>query len=712
MLRQLRPRDEGSGGSSGVVLNMTLSGDGVWNAIYSIRTFVGENQQSLMLSVDTGSSDIWLASNTCSTSECSSAHTTLYDPSAAQQTGDSLNLTYLQGSASGPIVWDTFQLGPYIIPSQALVAAQEVSNEPLSSDFVGLLGLALPPNSQIARIIPPTESNAPDGATMQQNLFGLTPVDTAPEQRFFGISLERPGSSRIASLLSIGRHPSDLVSGFDPSDVAFIDLIASNVGDTYWRVPITSITAWVNSEARPITLGNSKAISSLNTPVAIVDTGGSVILTTRDIANGIYGAWGIGPGQDGNYYVPCTTPLNMTIGLGQHPPIPLHPLDITAPPPFSSASSNPTTCLGVIQASDSLGTLTDMVLGVPFMRNVYTVLSSSSSSNASSPSPQGSNFPRLGLLSLTDPTTALAEFHSVRVLGQPLDPSVNQPTHEQPVTVGKKLSVGITVLVGIVGFFVACGVLFAIRWWILRRRFKKADGTEDTLGWGQKKQSRDGEPDEDTLRTQKWEEGKKKGLFYAESSTGSDFTRVDQAWVLDERAARQKKEDDNAHAQLRPRSQSPIGSLGSDADVGHASHNVKQIMSDVDGWGALPQALHVRTASEMAVDSTGVSAVPLLDEGENSPWASDSSPSVPPMSSHRRSASLASVSFSGDLGMAGVGTRGSVAGSGKRVPRSREARTASGGSISSLGTSRTFSAEVGQVLQQVDVPWPTEPEQG
>lgn len=205
-----------------------------------------------------------------------------------------------QGAASGPIVWDALKLGPYTIPSQALAAASQVSDETLSSDFVGLLGLALPPNSLIAHKVPPTVGDAPDGATLQENLFGLTPVDTAPAHRFFGISLERPGTSRIPSLLSIGRHPDNLVSGFDPSTLQLMDLVASRSGDTYWRVSVDSVTGWIDGSPQPIMLGSSSVLLDVDSPVAIVDTGGTGILTTRQIADGIYGAWQIGPGQDGN----------------------------------------------------------------------------------------------------------------------------------------------------------------------------------------------------------------------------------------------------------------------------------------------------------------------------------------------------------------------------------------------------------------------------
>lgn len=181
-----------------------------------------------------------------------------------------------------------------------MVSASQVTDELLSSDFVGLLGLALAKNSNLAKLIPPTESDAPDGATFQQNLFGLTPIDTAPAQRFLGISLERPGSPRIPSLLTIGKHPANLIPDFDPSKINLMTLIPSLIGDTYWRVSLDAITGWVDSLPKPIDLGDSTTVTNVDFPVAIVDTGGSLILTTRSLANAIYGAWNIGPGSDGN----------------------------------------------------------------------------------------------------------------------------------------------------------------------------------------------------------------------------------------------------------------------------------------------------------------------------------------------------------------------------------------------------------------------------
>ena len=182
-------------------------------------------------------------------------------------------------------------------------------------------------------------------------------------------------------------------------------------------------------------------------------------------------------------YVPCTTPLNMTITLDDRPELPLHPLDLTAEPPQDNQAQF---CIGIIQAADAQlsspgSSLGDMILGVPFLRNVYTVMAyTAPETNGSFTPVNGSNqtiTPRLGLLSLTNSTTALEEFYAVRGVNQPISGggSGNPAGGPLPVVVslgGKKLSVGIVVLIGILSFFALCFVLFVARWFMFRRKYR------------------------------------------------------------------------------------------------------------------------------------------------------------------------------------------------------------------------------------------------
>ena len=162
--------------------------------------------------------------------------------------------------------------------------------------------------------------------------------------------------------------------------------------------------------------------------------------------------------------------------------IPLHPLDLTIGQDVSSQ-----TCVGTIQAADELLDmiqLGDMILGVPFLRNVYTVLAhdipfanGSFDTQAANNSQMFQIHPKLGLMSLTDPNVAVDEFHTVRVLGQPLSSAGstnNGSNHPASGVSTHGLSVGLKVLIGLISAFVLALSLFAIRFWWQRRKWNKS----------------------------------------------------------------------------------------------------------------------------------------------------------------------------------------------------------------------------------------------
>ncbi|KAF8815614.1 acid protease, partial [Phlegmacium glaucopus] len=481
---ELDVRDEGTGGEGGIVLPLEMVGTGVYDVAYTVLVKIISTNQQFSLQVDTGSSDLWIASTSCSTSSCSQTKGHLYNPSGSTPTGKNFSIPYLSGSASGPIVWDNVSIGGYVTDNQALAAVTDVENEPLATNFSGVLGLALPLNSIISEHIPPipdnNPDNDPDGAAWASNLFSLTPTNVAPSSRFLSLALSRPGSTQIPSVFGIGRHPSSVVS--NPSLIRYSTPVGDTLGTLFWKVTVTAITVYVNGTTQHIQVGRS--ISGRTSPVAILDSGVPLILTTTAIANGIYGAIGVHPAQDGKYYVPCNTPLNMTISLDDRPEIPLHPLDLTAEPPQDNQSQF---CTGLIQTADAQllnsHSVGDMVLGVPFMRNVYTVMAyTTPNSNGSFPPSDNQTDggalqtikPQLGLMSLTNPTQALQEFNTARMSNQPISTNGNGNGDSSMVNVGgKRLSVGIIVLIGILSFFALSCLLFVVRWFIYRRKYRE-----------------------------------------------------------------------------------------------------------------------------------------------------------------------------------------------------------------------------------------------
>ncbi|KAF8875284.1 aspartic peptidase domain-containing protein [Infundibulicybe gibba] len=485
-------RDEGSGALEGIVLPLDVSGSGVedipiTNAIHSPSAYTipirfGDRNQNISVQ--------WVASTSCTTSSCNAVRSR-YNPDGSDPTNQTFSISYLQGTVSGPIVWDHVEVGGYSIESQAFAAADNVANEPLTSKFAGILGLALPLNSIISETIPPVRDNSPDG-----------------------------------------RHPTEIVT--DPKKIHYSNLVSDRLGILYWKTSLRAITVYVDSVAKPVNIGRS--ITGAAFPSAVLDSGGPYILTTTAIANAIYGAIGVSPANDGKCklsdYVRCDTPLNMTFTLDDRPEFTVHPLDLTTQPGNDNRAQF---CVGLIQPADTQlaanPAIGDMILGVPFMRNVYSVMAYTPPTTngtfiANDTDVSPSINPRLGLLGLTDPTVALDEFNRVRVLNQALDP----PSSGSATTSGdsgKKMSVGIIVLIGLVGFFGLCFALFALRYFLTKRRWKRAAArdlgdTKEGLGGYQERR----QPTEDQLRAARFEAYMQKERINSSYTASSDRTQV------------------------------------------------------------------------------------------------------------------------------------------------------------------------------------------
>lgn len=127
---------------------------------------------------------------------------------------------------------------------------------------------------------------------------------------------------------------------------------------------------------------------------------------------------------------------------------------------------------------DTSPTVSDMILGVAFLRNVYTVMAYDAP-NAHGVFPANNDSanlqPRVGLLSLTNATRAMQEFKNVRVFDEPLSSgNSSSPTSGQASgSRSGKLSIGVDVLLALVGIIIACVALFGLRWFHVRRRLRQ-----------------------------------------------------------------------------------------------------------------------------------------------------------------------------------------------------------------------------------------------
>lgn len=203
--------------------------------------------------------------------------------------------------------------------------------------------------------------------------------------------------------------------------------------------------------------------------------------------------------------------MNISVTLGtQSLEVPLHPLDMSQ---YPANDASATSCNGLIQSDDAalappLTSPGDFILGVPFLRNVYTVLAYDRPSAAGAFPPAASEAaggdisPHVGVLALTDPGVAMAEFNTVRVQRQPL-PSIAGGGGGTDTPAGggggkKALAIGLRVLLGLGCFIAVCAMLFVGRMWMMRRKVRR-EGKDYELGNVRRKGSRKGRVASDDL---------------------------------------------------------------------------------------------------------------------------------------------------------------------------------------------------------------------
>ncbi|KAG8212929.1 aspartic peptidase domain-containing protein [Butyriboletus roseoflavus] len=292
---------------------------------------MGTPSQSFQVIPDTGSSDAWVIA---ASSPLPHGHRT-YDASESSTSRDlhsPFNITYGEGEVAGDMYEDTVKVGGYEIANQKFgVAYVESLNFWSFFGFPadGIAGLGFP------------EISSMGGNTLMQNLneSSLLP------QRFFGFKLStEPGESKLT------------IGGAD--DAAF-------VSDTLVSVPVTKEGYWqiyLGGISRP----NHTVPGSVDV-AAIVDTGTTLILVSKEIADSYYA--GIPDAKcvpDGMCTVPCdviasTTPT-LTFGGREY--------SVSADAwNFGPVDSDSTDCM----TGMAIFEFEFVILGDVFLQNVYTI---------------------------------------------------------------------------------------------------------------------------------------------------------------------------------------------------------------------------------------------------------------------------------------------------------------------------------------------------
>uniref|UniRef100_A0A8C8RR46 pepsin A n=1 Tax=Pelusios castaneus TaxID=367368 RepID=A0A8C8RR46_9SAUR len=198
---------------------------------------IGTPSQEFSVLFDTGSSNLWVPSEYCSSEACSNHnHFNPADSSTYHATSENVSIQYGTGSMTGFLAYDTVQVGGIVDTNQIFgLSETEPGTFLYYSSFDGILGLAFPSISSSGAT--PVFDNM-----MNENLVLLLPFSS---------------NEQSGSFVMFGGMDSSYYSG----SLNWIPLSA----ETYWQIAMDSITV------------NGQTIACSGGCQAIIDTGTSLL---------------------------------------------------------------------------------------------------------------------------------------------------------------------------------------------------------------------------------------------------------------------------------------------------------------------------------------------------------------------------------------------------------------------------------------------------
>ncbi|KAF7300915.1 Aspartic peptidase A1 [Mycena kentingensis (nom. inval.)] len=407
---------------------------------YLVDVSFGTPPQTLPLTINTGTSDIWVIGAQCS-SNCGAKPA--FDPSkssSARNTTSKLTLGYLGGSASGTVFRDTLSVGGVSVENTPFLLANGLSANFVAGDHLsGILGLAF---GGIAAV---PNTSAP---------FWMSLAD----DKTFAIHLTRGSEDPAPSTggtLTIGGTNSALYHG----EVEYLELTGKD--GAYWTLDLASMS-----------VNGTSILVDATTKLASIDVGSTIIAgPPGDVAK----LWAAVPDSaeaefDGFYSFPCAAPPLISLSFGGVA-WPISTADINYGRLTDHGLSDPTgtLCLGTIFAlftapgdnffsnKTTAGERPSWIIGDSFLKNVYTVFRQE---------PPAVGFARL----------PGAEGPVVPGSASPTSASPTASTSSTPST-AKKHSNAAPIAGGVVGgILLLTGILvFALLW---RRRRRRRDAQE------------------------------------------------------------------------------------------------------------------------------------------------------------------------------------------------------------------------------------------
>ncbi|GAA5892292.1 hypothetical protein JCM8208_001503 [Rhodotorula glutinis] len=316
---------------------------------------IGVPAQFLNCILDTGSADLWVASDYCSSDDGCSSTIPLYNSTLSTTALDmntSFSVKYGSGSAQGEIFQDYVSFAGYNVSSQAFALVESVSETILGGEISGLMGLGWQPLA--ASSVTPFWQNLYQANALPFPGFGVSLtryIDVA------NASAVEPGGS-----LTFGYLNASLYS----SEINYLDIPAGM--ESYWVVRMDAIA--VNGT-------NATSWAQGNGQMVAIDTGTTLIGGPRDVVASVYaqveGAKAATGNYNGYYSYPCDNNVSIALTFGNIT-YNMSAVDFNLGPFGVDAETNRSTCLGAFfNLNFGSGSKISWVIGAAFLKNVYSV---------------------------------------------------------------------------------------------------------------------------------------------------------------------------------------------------------------------------------------------------------------------------------------------------------------------------------------------------
>jgi len=333
------------------------------DSTYFAPISVGTPSQTFNVILDTGSSDLWVATNQCTS--CPPGISTFNPSSSSSVTvsAQSIQINYGSGSVAGTLAQDSVNMGGFVVQNQVLTLVTDTSANFLQAPISGLMGLAF---STIAQ----SKATPFWQALANGNSF------STPEMSFFLTRFNGDANAQTlepGGAFTLGGTNSSLFTG----DIDFVN-IPSGVTPSFWLLPLQTVQ--VNGKSATIPTGNSA--------LAAIDTGTTLVAGPTAAVQSIFAqipnSQPLTGQMNGFFAYPCSTQVTVELNFGSKS-WPISNADFN----LGAIDNTGQMCVGGVfdldagtngAAGDPSSGSPAWVIGDTFLKNVYSVFRSSPAS--------------------------------------------------------------------------------------------------------------------------------------------------------------------------------------------------------------------------------------------------------------------------------------------------------------------------------------------